>query len=316
MMVPKTCRHREHKCYIAKETGCSLRLMFRIFMLFPFLPWIWNYILSLPVQLRHESCLFFESLIWSLCNEHHGSRILLWCPHKFWSHVYARSYQSAPLSMYIWLSLDSPHSSSYFFTIRYSSHLYPPLRNASSSTLMNQISNVKSFQKDTPSERIRVIPLDLQLRRHVYLIFFLSFQRRRGEIRDYLEPARRVICYEVIYIKHPSTPFWSFSACSVLFIPTNDPMFMYSCGTVYFHGYGYFSKMILLNRASCSLNSSWSPDLLIDMAFIWLTWISRFCSHADDSSLTNIAFPSESGHFFMFVVIFPNPVYAVSLQSN
>jgi len=175
MMVPKTCRHREHKCYIAEETGCSLRLMFQIFMLFPLLPWIWNYILSLPVQLRHESCLFFESLIWSLCNEHHGSRILPWCPHKFWSHVYARSCQSVPLSMYIWLSLDSPHSSSYFFTIRYSSHLYPPLRNASSSTLMNQISNVKSFQKDTPSERIRVIPLDLQLRRHVYLFYFIFF---------------------------------------------------------------------------------------------------------------------------------------------
>ena len=146
----------------------------------PFLPWIWNCILSLPVQLRHESCLFFESLIWSLCNKHHESRILPWCPHKFWSHVYARSYQSVPLSMYIWLSLDSPHSSSYIFTIRYSSHLYPPLRNASSSTLMNRILNVKSFQKDTPTEHIRVIPLDLQLRHYVYLNFFFF---NEGDVR-------------------------------------------------------------------------------------------------------------------------------------
>jgi len=81
-----------------------------------------------------------------------------------------------------------------------------------------------------------------------------------------------------------STRFWSFSACSVLFVPTNDLMFMYSCGTVYFHGYGYpclFSKMILLNRASYCLNSSgshWSPHRygipLVDLnlAFLLSCW--------------------------------------------
>jgi len=106
---------------------------------------------------------------------------------------------------------------------------------------------------------------------------------RRGETRDCLEPARRVIYCGVIYIKH-STRFRSFSTCSVLFVPTNDLMFMYSCDTVYFHGYGYpclFSKMISLNRASCCLNSSgshWSPHrygfplVNLNLAFLLSCW--------------------------------------------
>ena len=152
-----------------------------------------------------------------------------------------------------------------------------------------------------------------------YFFFFFSTVSipRRGEICDCLEPARRVICCAVIYIKH-STPFCSFSACSVLFVPTNDLMFIYSCGTIYFHGYGYpclFSRWLYWIERNTAWILPHRTDLLTDMAFLWLPWISHFCSHAHDSSLTNIAFPSESRHFFMFVVIFPNPVHAVSLQS-
>ena len=121
-MVPKTCRHREHKmlyCWRNQDALYVSGFEYSCYSLFfHHVPWIWNYILSLLVWLRHESCLFFESLIWSLCNERHGTWILPWCPHSS-DHVYARSYQSVPLSMYIWLSLDGPHSSSYFFTIRY-----------------------------------------------------------------------------------------------------------------------------------------------------------------------------------------------------
>ena len=170
-----------------------------------------------------------------------------------------------------------------------------------------------NFKREVISEtlRIRVIPLDLQLHRHVYFLIFFFFSTvsipKRGEICDCLEPARRVICCAVIYIKH-STPFCSFSACSVLFVPTNDLMFIYSCGTIYFHGYGYpclFSRWLYWIEH----NTAWilpdRTDLLTDMAFLWLPWISHFCSHAHDSSLTNIAFPSESRHFFSCCCDFP-----------
>jgi len=117
MMVPKTCRHREHKCYIAEGTRCALLLMFRIFMLFPFLPWIWNYILSLPVQLRHESCLFFESLIWSLCNERHGSWILPWCPHNsdlMFTRAQTNPFLLVSTSGFPWMARIHLHISSLF----------------------------------------------------------------------------------------------------------------------------------------------------------------------------------------------------------
>jgi len=106
-----------------------------------------------------------------------------------------------------------------------------------------------------------------------YFILFFSFQRRRGEIRNCLEPARRVICCEVIYIKH-STPFWSFSACSVLFIPTNDLMFMYSCGTVYFHGYGYSCLFSKIERHAAWILPDRTDLLLVNLnlAFLLSCW--------------------------------------------
>jgi hypothetical protein len=180
-------------------------------------------------------------------------------------------------SGFLWMA---PHSSSYFLTIRYSSHLYPPLRNASSSTWWIKSQTWSHFRNTAhkgDSSRFTASPPCLLS--FFFFLFNVSIPRR-GEICDCLEPTRRVICCAVIYIKH-STPFCSFSACSVLFVPTNDLMFMYSCGTV-----GYpclFSKMILLNRASYCLNSSashWSPhrygiplvNVNLNLAFLLSCW--------------------------------------------
>ena len=171
MMVPKTRRHRMLYC-------CRNRMLFtshvRIFMLFPFLPWIWNYILSLPVQLRHESCLFFESLIWSLCNERHGTWILARFPHSsdlMFTRAHTNPFLLVCTSGFLWMAHIHLHISSLFGILPTYIHLCE---------MLLWVLNESNFKREVISEtqHIRMIPLHLQLHRHVYfLIFFFSFQR-------------------------------------------------------------------------------------------------------------------------------------------